>query len=153
MLSAGADQEKRQPAMTAWTFFSKRACVVMATAALPVVASTVFALSVHSRTSARLQDIADDAALAGVNLLAANVDQARDITSREAIAAAKAVIASQPGIVQKLQPSVEGLTMSVVVEDTGKDIRASATARYVPAKDGRKVPQAVHLRGYTAAAL
>jgi hypothetical protein len=100
-----------------------------------------------------LQDLADNAALAGVNSLAINVDQPADVRSAGAIAAARTVIASQPGVVQRLQPSVEGLTMSVVVEDADKGLRASATARYIPAKDNRSVQRAVHPQGYTAAAL
>jgi hypothetical protein len=100
-----------------------------------------------------MQDIADNAALAGVNSLAASTGQPADARSAAAIAAARIVIATQPGIARRLQPSVDGLTMSVVVEDTDRGTRASATAQYIPAKDGQPARQAVNLRGYTAAAL
>jgi hypothetical protein len=139
--------------MMARIFFNKQSLVLLAALALPFAAGACFALSVHAGTSTRLQDIADDAALAGVNSLAANIDQPADVSSAEAIAAARAVIASQPRVIQRLHPSVDALTMSVVVEDADKGMQASATARYVPAKDGRSVPQIVHMRGYTAAAL
>jgi hypothetical protein len=135
------------------TFFRRRRLALMATMALPFAAAAGFALSIHAGANTRLQDIADDAALAGINSLAANIDRPADVSSAEAIAAARTVIASRPAIVQRLQPSVDGLTMSVVVEDAGNRMQASATARYVPAKDGRSVPRVVHMRGYTAAAL
>ncbi len=139
--------------MMARTFFSRRSFAVMAATALPFVTAAGFVMSIHAGTNTRLQDIADDAALAGVNSLAANIDQPAEMRLAEAMAAAGTVLATQPGIVQRLSPSVEGLSMSVAVEDSSKGMRASATARYVPAKDRRSVPQVVHLRGYAAAAL
>lgn len=113
MLPARADQRK-QTAMMARIFFNKQSLVLLAALALPFAGGACFALSVHAGTSTRLQDIADDAALAGVNSLAANIDQPADVNSAEAIAAARAVIASQPRVIQRLHPSVDALTMSVV---------------------------------------
>jgi hypothetical protein len=75
------------------------------------------------------------------------------VRSAAAVAAARTVTASRPGIIQELQPSIEALTMSVVVEDADKGMRASATASYLPAKDSQPVRQIVHPRGYAAAAL
>lgn len=134
-------------------FFRTPNIALMAALILSFTSATGFAISIHAGTDTRLQALADNAALAGVNSLAINVDQPADVSSAEAVAAARTVIASRPGIVQRLQPSVEGLTMSVVVEDADKGLRASATARYVPAKDDRPVQRAVHPWGYSAAAL
>ncbi|WP_439925440.1 hypothetical protein [Nitrobacter sp. JJSN] len=138
---------------TARTFFRTPNFALMAALILSLTSATGYAVSIHAGTDPRLQDLADNAALAGVNSLAMNVDQPADARSAGAIAAARTVIASQPGVVQRLQPSVEGLTMSVVVEDADKGLRASATAKYIPAKDNRSVQRAVHPQGYTAAAL
>lgn len=135
------------------TFFRTPNVALMAALILSFTSATGFAVSIHAGTDTRLQDLADNAALAGVNSLATNVDQPADVRSAGAIAAARTVIASQPAIIQRLQPSVEGLTMSVVVEDADKGMRASATATYIPAKDDRQAQRAVHSRGYTAAAL
>ena len=109
---------------------------MVAALALPFAVSACYAMSIHARTNTRLQDIADNAALAGVNSLASNTDQPADARSAAAIAAARTIIATQPGIVQKLQPSVEELTMSVVVEDIDKG-PGLAPARYIPAKDSQ----------------
>lgn len=119
------------------TFFNKQSLALVAALALPFAVSACYAMSIHARTNTRLQDIADNAALSGVNSLASNTDQPADARSAAAIAAARTIIATQPGIVQKLQPSVEELTMSVVVEDIDKGTQASATARYIPAKDSQ----------------
>ncbi|GAB1716209.1 MAG: hypothetical protein NTAFB05_12510 [Nitrobacter sp.] len=134
-------------------FFNKRSFAVMAAMALPFVAATCFALFIRAGANTPLQAIADDAALAGVNSLASNTDQPADVRSAEAIAAARTIIASRSGIVQRLQPSIEGLTMSVVMEDADKGTRVSAIAKYIPAKDGRPVRRINHPQGYTAAAL
>jgi hypothetical protein len=133
-------------------FFDKPSLPVMAMA-LPFVTAACFALSIRAGANTPLQDVADDAALAGVNSLAANADQPAGVRSAEAIAAARTVIASRSGIVQRLQPSIEGLTMSVVMEDADKGTRVSATAKYIPAKDSRPVRRISHPHGYTAAAL
>jgi hypothetical protein len=134
-------------------FFDKRSFAKMAAMTLPFVTAACLALSIRAGASTPLQDIADDAALAGVNSLAANADQPADVRSAKAIAAARTIIASRSGIVQRLQPSIDGLTMSVVMEDAGKGTRVSAIAKYIPAKDGRPVRRISHPRGYTAAAL
>ena len=96
-----------------------------------------------------MQDAADNAALAGVNSLAASAGQPADARSAAAMAAART--AAQSGIIRVLQPSVDGLTMSVVMEDADKGTQVSATATYVPAKDGRPPRQAINLSGTTAA--
>lgn len=136
---------------TARTLFRTRNLALMAALILPFMAAHCYAMWVPAGTNTRLQEMADDAALAGVNSLATNTNQPADMRSAEAIAAARTVIASRPGIVRNLQPSIEALTMSVVVEDKG--LRASATASYIPAKGNQPARQAVHPHGYSAAAL
>jgi hypothetical protein len=133
-------------------FFYKRSLAMMATMALPFAVAAYFALSIRTGANAPLQDIADAAALAGVNSLAANADQPADARSAEAISAARTIIASRSGI-QRLQPSIENLTMSVVMEDADKGTRVAAIAKYIPAKDSRPVRRINHLHGYSAAAL
>ena len=135
------------------TFFNKQSLALVAAVAFPFVVSACYAVSIHARTNTRLQDIADNAALAGVNSLAAHTDQPADARSAAAIAAARTIIETQPGIARRLQPSVEELTMSVIVEDIDKGTQASATAKYIPAKDSQPARQAINPRGYTAAAL
>ncbi|MGN6116086.1 MAG: hypothetical protein ACTHN2_11275 [Nitrobacter sp.] len=116
---------------------------------LSVAAAACYAASVHARTNTQLQDAADNAALAGVNSLAASAGQPADARSAAAMAAART--AARSGIIRVLQPSVDGLTMSVVMEDADKGTQVSATATYVPAKDGRPPRQAINLSGTTAA--
>jgi hypothetical protein len=134
-------------------FFNKRSLAVMAAMALPFVAAACFALPIRAGANASLQDIADDAALAGVNSLATNTDQPADARSAAAIAAARTIIASRSGIIPRLQPSIEGLTMSVVMEDADKGTRVSAIAKYIPAKDSLPGRRISHPHGYTAAVL
>jgi hypothetical protein len=97
-----------------------------------------------------LQEIADNAALAGVNALAASTGQPADARSAAAVAAAQTAVAGQSGTIRTLQPSIDGLTMSVVVEDADKGTQVSATARYIPAKDSRPARQAVNMPGPVA---
>jgi hypothetical protein len=144
--------KQRQPTM-ARIFFNRRGLAVMAAMALPLVATACFALSIRAGANTPLQDIADDAALAGVNSLAGDTDQPADARSAAAIAAARTIIASRSVIIPKLHPSIEGLTMSVVVEDADTGTRISAIAKYIPAKDSRPVRRISHPLGYTAAAL
>ena len=134
-------------------FFNRRGLAVMAAMALPFVAAACFALSIRAKANAPLQDIADDAALAGVNSLAGDTDQPADARSTAAVAAARTIIASRSGIIPRLQPSIERLTMSVVMEDVDTGTRISAIAKYIPAKDSRPVRRISHPHRYTAAAL
>lgn len=101
-----------------------------------------YAASVDAKKNMRLQEAADNAALAGVNSLATSADQPAEARSAAAIAAAKSAIAGKAGVVRTLSPSVDGLTMSVTMEDADKGMRASATARYVPPKDGAPAREA-----------
>ena len=131
------------------TFFGRQSFALTAALGLSVATVACYAASVHARTNTQLQDAADNVALAGVNSLAASAGQPADARSAAAVAAART--AAQSGIIRVLQPSVDGLTMSVVMEDADKGTQVSATATYVPAKDGRPPRQAINLSGTTAA--
>lgn len=132
---------------------SKRHMAMIAALTTSVAITASYAASVHARTSTHLQEIADNAALAGVNALAASADQPAETRSAAAIAAAQTAAAGQSGTIRTLQPSVDGLTMSVVVEDADKGTQVSATARYIPAKDSRPARQAVNMPGSVATTL
>jgi len=134
-------------------FLSQRHLALVTALAVPFAVSACYAVSVHANPNTRLQEVADNAALAGVNSLAASADRPADARSAAAIAAARTVIAAQSGMTGKLQPSVDGLTMSVIMEDTDNGARVSATARYIPAKDGQPARQAANMPGFTAASL
>jgi len=131
------------------TFFGRQSFALTAALGLSVATVACYAASVHARTNTQLQDAADNVALAGVNSLAASAGQPADARSAAAMAAART--AAQSGIIRVLQPSVDGLTMSVIMEDADKGTQVSATATYVPAKDGRPPRQAINLSGTTAA--
>ena len=131
------------------TFFGRQSFALTAALGLSVAAVACYAASVHARTNTQLQNAADNAALAGVNSLAASAGQPADARSAAAMAAART--AARSGIIRVLQPSVDGLTMSVIMEDADKGTQVSATATYVPAKDGRPPRQAINLSGTTAA--
>jgi hypothetical protein len=130
------------------TFFGRQSFALTAALGLSVATVACYAASVHARTNTQLQDAADNVALAGVNSLAASAGQPADARSAAAMAAART--AAQSGIIRVLQPSVDGLTMSVIMEDADKGTQVSATATYVPAKDGRPPRQAINLSGTTA---
>lgn len=131
----------------------RRHLALVAALAIPFTAAACYAASVHAGTTTHLQDVADNAALAGVNSLAASTGQSADARSAAAIAAAQTVVAEQQGVVRTLLPSVDGLTMSVVMEDPAGGKRVTATAQYIPAKDGQPARQASSLGRYKAAAL
>jgi hypothetical protein len=135
------------------SFLSKRCLALIAAFAMPVAITACYAASVHARTSTHLQELADNAALAGVHALAATAGMPEDARSAAAIAAAQTVVAGQSGVVRTLQPSVDGLTMSVIMEDSDKGMQVSATAKYIPAKDSQPARQALNLSGSTAASL
>jgi|GEM_PF-5122173 len=74
-------------------FFNGRHLALVAALAIPFAAAACYAASVHAGTTTHLQDVADDAALAGVNSLAASTGQSADARAAAAIAAAQTVVA------------------------------------------------------------
>ncbi|PZA11698.1 hypothetical protein DNX69_11260 [Rhodopseudomonas palustris] len=105
--------------------------------AAPVGLGAVFAVPLLHRTDPPLQRLADEAALASVNALAAAAPltaQRRDAVSA---AAAKRVLGHRPASVRASQVSADTMEVSVEVTDPTSQQRAQATARYLPPSLGR----------------
>lgn len=107
--------------------------------------TSAHAVSAHSRATAQLQELADNAALAGVNALAGSADQPQDARLATAIAAAKNVMTARPGMNPTMSSSIDRLTMSVVLDDIAKGTHVTATAHYIPPSDGRSSQQAANV--------
>lgn len=106
---------------------------VIAIAALLVAGATNYAVAQQKAAAdARLQEFADNAALAGVSALAATEGQADAMRIEAANAAVLKVIAPR-GIVPITSPSIDQMKMSVTLttSNTGKGPAFTATARYV----------------------
>jgi hypothetical protein len=108
---------------------------VIAMAAMLLAGATSFAIA-QQRTAAadaKLQALADDAALAGVNALAATEGQTDTKRLEAANAAVRKVIAARGEIVPIVSPSIEEMKMSVALttNTTGRGPALTAPARYV----------------------
>jgi hypothetical protein len=108
---------------------------VIAMAALLLAGATSYAVA-QQRTAgadARLQELADNAALAGVNALAATEGQTDASRIEAANAAIKKAIASRAELVPIVSPSLDEMKMSVALttSNTGRGAAVTATARYV----------------------
>lgn len=108
---------------------------VIAMAAMLLAGATSFAIA-QQRTAAadaKLQALADEAALAGVNALAASEGQTDAKRYELAGAAVRKVIASRNEVVPIVSPSIDEMTMSVALSTntTGRGPALTATARYV----------------------
>jgi hypothetical protein len=107
--------------------------IVLAALLLAGAASYATAQQKTAAADAKLQELADMAALAGVNALAAAEDRT-DAKRLEAVnAAVRKVIASRAEIVPIVSPSIDELKVSVALttSNTGKGPAFTATARYV----------------------
>jgi hypothetical protein len=108
---------------------------VFAMAALLLAGATSYAVAQQktANADAQLQELADHAALAGVNALAATEGQTDARRLQAANVAVKKAIASRPEIQPIVSPSIGGLTMSVALttSNTGRGHAVTATARYV----------------------
>ena len=106
-----------------------------AMAALLLAGATSYAVAQQKSAKAdtQLQELADHAALAGVNALAATEGLTDAKRLEAANAAVKKAIASRPEILPIVSPSIDGLTMSVALttSNTGRGHAVTATARYV----------------------
>ncbi|MBB5048089.1 hypothetical protein HNR60_002850 [Rhodopseudomonas rhenobacensis] len=94
---------------------------------------------------ARLQELANNAALAGVTALADSIGKPGEQRIAASVAAAKTSLADQPATLHRVAASAEQLTMSVVLIDPGKRSEVKATARYVAPSQGRSAQQAAGL--------
>lgn len=108
---------------------------VLAMAALLLASVTSYAVAQQraAAADARLQELADNAALAGVSALAATEGQPDARRYEAANAAVRKVIASRAEIVPVISPSIDDMTMSVALttSNTGRGPAFTATARYV----------------------
>jgi hypothetical protein len=108
---------------------------VIAMAALLLAGATSYAVAQQktANADARLQELADHAALAGVNALAATEGLTDAKRLEAANVAVKKAIASRPEIQPIVSPSLDALTMSVALttSNTGRGHAVTATARYV----------------------
>lgn len=121
--------------MTGTTLRKYRAGAI-AVAALLIAGATSYAVAQQQSAvaDARLQELADDAALAGVNALAATEGQTDAKRLEAANAAVRKAIASRSEIVPIIAPSIDDMQVSVALttSNTGKGLAFTATARYVP---------------------
>lgn len=108
---------------------------VIAMAAILLAGATSLAVAQQktSAADARLQALADHAALAGVTALAATEGQTDAKRIEAANAAVRKTIASRSEIVPIIAPSIDEMTMSVALttSNTGRGPAFTATARYV----------------------
>lgn len=108
---------------------------VIALAALLLAGATSYAVA-HQKAAAsdaKLQEFADNAALAGVNALAATEGQTDARRYEIASAAVRRVIAPRAEIVPIISPSIDEMKVSVALttNNTGRGPAFTATARYV----------------------
>lgn len=117
------------------TLLRKYRAGVIAMAALLLAGATSYAVAQQKAAAAdaKLQELADNAALAGVNALAASEGQIDARRFEVASAAVRQVIASHAGIVPIISPSIDEMRMSVALttSNTGRGPAFTATARYV----------------------
>lgn len=108
---------------------------VIAMAALLLAGATSFAVAQQkvAAADARLQELADNAALAAVSALAATEGQTDARRLDAANIAVRRVIAAHAGIVPIISPSIEEMKVSVALttSTTGRGPALTATARYV----------------------
>ena len=108
---------------------------VLAIAALMIAgaASTVVAKQIYLAGDAAMQDLADHAALAGVNALAASEGESDAKRIEAANAAVFKVVSARSQIVPISFPSIDDMKVSVALttSNTGKGTAFAATARYV----------------------
>jgi hypothetical protein len=117
------------------TMIRKSRFRVLAAAALVVAgaAALIVAKQTYAASQTRMQDLADHAALAGVNALAATEGQIDSIRIEAANAAVYKVVASRSEIVPITFPSLDDMKVSVALtsSNTGKGVAFTSTARYV----------------------
>ena len=121
--------------MTGTRLYKRQRAGVIAIAAMLLAGATSFAIA-QQRTAAadaKLQALADEAALAGVNALAATEGQTDAKRYEAANAAVRKVIASRGEIVPIVSPSIDEMKMSVALSTntTGRGPALTATAHYV----------------------
>jgi hypothetical protein len=117
-------------------YHKARWAIAAALIAAPIVVGAAFYAAINSTApESDLQQVADDAALAGVNALAASIGQPPQKRIDAAVAAASAAVAQSGHEVRKVEASPEQMTSSVTLaEPDGSDV--TSTARYIAPSDG-----------------
>lgn len=122
--------------------FGNRAFAMAAGLTLSVGLISAYGMSGQTNSAARLQLLADEAALAGVNSLAASPGLPDGKRIELSIAAARNVMSATPAAIEAISPSVDRVALSVVLNDLRSGKRVVATAHYIPPSDGRTSRQA-----------
>lgn len=108
---------------------------VIALAALLLAGATSYVVTQQktAASDAKLQELADNAALAGVNALATTEGQTDAKRLEAANTAVRKAIASRAELVPIISPSIDEMKMSVALttSNTGRGAAFTATARYV----------------------
>lgn len=118
------------------TMIRKSRFKVLALATLVIAGAAALVVAKHTYAAAAdtwMQDLADHAALAGVNALVASEGQIDTKRIEAANAAVYQVVASRSEITPITFPSVDDMKVSVALttSHTGKGAAFTATARYV----------------------
>ncbi|NEW90777.1 hypothetical protein [Rhodopseudomonas sp. BR0M22] len=113
--------------------------------AVPVGVGAVFAAPLLHRNDPPLQRLADEAALAGVNALAASAPLTSQRRSAVSTAAAQRVLGHRPAVVRPGPVSDQSMEVSVEVTDPASQQSARSTARYVPPSFGRHDQQSASI--------
>ncbi|WP_322516753.1 hypothetical protein SR870_03980 [Rhodopseudomonas palustris] len=110
--------------------------------ALPLAAITIYAGTTRATGHPPLQQIADEAAIAGVHALAASNHQTPAGRAAVSTAAARRVIGDRSATIRAVTPSPDELKVAVELVDPATRAEATATARYVPPSMGLAPQQA-----------
>src|SRR5262245_27788714 len=123
------------------TTFRKHRVSIIAMAVMLVAGATSFAVAQQKTAAAdaKLQALADEAALAGVYALAGAEGQPDAKRIEAANAAVRKVLASHGGITLIVSPSIDEMKMSVALPTnvTGRGPAFTATAHYVRSEERR----------------
>lgn len=115
----------------------KRIGSIVALAALPLIAVTAYAVTSFASVERPLQRIANEAALASVNALAASHDPSEEGRTAISTAAARRAVGERSAQVRAVTPSRAELKVSIELIDPATRASAVATARYLPPSEGR----------------
>ncbi|MFC0242536.1 hypothetical protein [Rhodopseudomonas telluris] len=120
---------------------------LIALSALPIVAIAIYAATAPARGHQSLQQIADEAALAGVLATSAHKTAAeRDAATSVAVSRA---VGDRQATIRAITPSADGLTVSVELIDPATRSEVTATARYVPPGAPRAEQKAAAISGHS----
>jgi predicted outer membrane protein len=105
--------------------------------AVPFGLGALYAVPMLARTDPPLQRLADEAALAGVNALAASQPLTAPRRAAVSTAAAERMLGDRKATIRAVTPAADKLEVSVELTDPATQASATATARYVPPSAGR----------------